>query len=66
MVKKILSLDLGIISVNYIILQEYGFSSQDALLDQEKQNFYTNKWELRTQKAFQEKLQEGELFTTKI
>lgn len=45
------------------LFEQYKLSSYVALLQQEKENSYINKWELRAYKAFHEKLEVGELFT---
>jgi len=45
------------------IFEDYKLSNKTTLLNQEKQNIYTNKWELRAKKAFEEKLEISELFT---
>ena len=45
------------------IFEDYNLSSKALLLNQEKQNIYINKWELRAKKAFKERLEIGELFS---
>ncbi len=45
------------------LFEDFNLSSKSVLLNQEKQNIYKNKWELRAKKAFEEKLEIGELFT---
>lgn len=45
------------------LFEDFHLATKTTLLHQEKQNIYINKWELRTQKAFKEKLEVGELFT---
>ncbi len=46
-----------------MLFEEFNLSKKPLLLNQEKQNIYINKWELRAKKAFNEKLEVGELFT---
>ncbi|MEA3331943.1 MAG: type II CRISPR RNA-guided endonuclease Cas9 [Campylobacterota bacterium] len=45
------------------LFEDYKLSTKKILLNQEKQNIYINKWELRAKKAFEEKLEIEELFT---
>lgn len=45
------------------LFEEFHLSTKALLLNQEKQNVYIQKWELRAKKAFEEKLEVGELFT---
>jgi len=45
------------------LFEDFNLSDKTILLNQEKQNIYINKWELRAKKAFDEKLEIGELFT---
>jgi CRISPR-associated endonuclease Csn1 len=45
------------------LFEELNLAKVDELLSQEKQNIYKNKWELRCVKAFEQKLNVGELFT---
>lgn len=46
-----------------LLFEEFKLSTQATLLNQEKQNIYINKWELRAKKSFEKKLEIGELFT---
>ncbi|MDF1884350.1 hypothetical protein JHD49_10395, partial [Sulfurimonas sp. SAG-AH-194-C21] len=45
------------------LFEKFGLSLKTQLLQQEKENIYINKWELRAKKAFEEKLEVAELFT---
>ncbi|MEA2100755.1 MAG: type II CRISPR RNA-guided endonuclease Cas9 [Campylobacterota bacterium] len=45
------------------LFENFKLSTKNALLNQEKENIYINKWELRAKKVFEEKLEIGELFT---
>lgn len=45
------------------LFEKYALDNATNLLNQEKQNLYINKWELRAKKAFSEKLEIAELFS---
>jgi len=45
------------------LFEAFGLGEKTTLLQQEKNNLYKNKWQLRAKKAFEEKLEVGELFT---
>ena len=45
------------------LFEEFGLGDRDYFLHQERQNSYSNKWELRAKKAFEAKLSYEELFT---
>ena len=46
-----------------MLFEKYKLGRVDALLEQERENRYTDKWYLRAEKAFSEKLETEELFT---
>jgi len=46
-----------------LLFEKYDLEKSEQLLEQEKANTYINKWQLRCEKAFNEKLKVGELFT---
>jgi CRISPR-associated endonuclease Csn1 len=46
-----------------ILFEQFGFGDKEYFLYQEKQNIYKDKWYLRAEKAFDEKLKIEELFT---
>jgi len=45
------------------LFENFNLSTKSRLLNQEKQNLYINKWELRAKKAFDERLDTTELFS---
>jgi len=45
------------------LFEKYDLGKSEQLLQQEKDNIYINKWQLRCEKAFNEKLKVEELFT---
>jgi len=45
------------------LFQKYNLGNKNELLNQEKENINSNKWELRAKKAFEEKLTISELFS---
>lgn len=45
------------------LFEDFNLFNKATLLNQEKENTYINKWELRAKKAFEEKLEISELFT---
>jgi len=45
------------------LFEKYDLGKSEQLLEQEKANIYINKWQLRCEKAFNEKLKVEELFT---
>ncbi len=45
------------------LFEEFNFGKKNDFLTQEKKNLFTNKWELRAKKAFEEKLTFEELFS---
>ena len=45
------------------MFEEFNFGKKNDFLSQEKKNLFTNKWELRAKKAFEEKLTFEEFFS---
>jgi CRISPR-associated endonuclease Csn1 len=45
------------------LFEKYHLDNRERLLQQEKDNLYKNKWELRAKKVFEEQLSIGEIFT---
>jgi len=46
-----------------LVFENFQLASKTSLLEQEKNNQFINKWELRAKKVFEEKLEISELFT---
>ena len=45
------------------LFEDFALAKKEDLIKQERENLYINKWELRAKKAFDEKLEIGELFS---